>query len=125
MSSKAGIWLKAALFLVAGAWQCGGPAAASPPPAGGEVRQITVHFDDLNLDQAAGVAVLYRRIRGAAEQVCGEPQRPGSRIISPFWAGCVAQAVERAVVALDRPSLTAYHRVHTAPHNQEVSLARR
>lgn len=125
MSSKSGIWLKAALLLLAGAWQCGGTAAASPPPAGGEVRQITVHFNDLNLDQAAGVAALYRRIRLAAEQVCGEPQRPGSRIISPYWASCVAQAVAQAVVAVDRPPLTAYHRVHTAPHNQDASLARR
>jgi UrcA family protein len=111
MSRKPRIWINAAVLLLGAAWQYG--AFASTPPAGEDVRRITVRFDDLNLEQPRGVAALYRRVRHAAEQVCGEPQRPGEAIISADWRACVAQAVERAVVAVDRPALTAYHREHT------------
>jgi len=121
MSSKAGIWINAAVLLLAGAWQCDALAAASKAPAAGDVDQTTVHFDDLNLDRPAGAAVLYRRIRHAAERVCGDPQLTGSRIVSPSWGSCVAQAVDRAVVALDRPALTAYHHGHTTPSEEALT----
>jgi UrcA family protein len=119
MSNKAGIWINAAVLLLAGAWQCDA-LAASKAPAAGDVNQTTIHFDDLNLDRPAGAAVLYRRIRDAAERVCGDPQRTGSRILSASWGSCVAQAVDRAVVALDRPALTAYHRGHTTPSKEAL-----
>src|ERR1700677_3582233 len=99
MSRKPRIWINATVLLLAGAWQCG--AHASTPPAGEDVGRITVRFDDLNLEQSAGVTVLYRRLRHAAEHFCGEPQRPGEAILSADWRACVAQAVERAVVTVD------------------------
>jgi len=117
MSNKAAIWINAALVLMAGAWQCDALAAPKAPSAQ-DVDQTTVHFDDLDIDRTAGAAVLYRRIQGAAERVCGEPQLIGSRQVSPSWRRCVAQAVDRAVVAVDRPALTDYHRVHTWPSDQ-------
>jgi len=122
MSTRTGIWIKAALLLLAGAWQCDA-LAAPEAPAARDVEQITVHFGDLNIDQTAGAAVLYRRIQLAAEQVCGEPQLTGSHMVSPVWRRCVAQAVDGAVVALDRPALTAYHRVHTTPSDRGSSMA--
>lgn len=115
MSSRAGILTKAAVLLLAGGWRCEAFAGAPEPPAAEGVRQITVHFEDLNVDHPAGAALLYRRIQHAAQGVCGEPQLPGSRMESLHWRRCVAQAVERAVVALDRPALTAYYRGHTGP----------
>jgi UrcA family protein len=118
MSSKAKIWASAAVVLLAAAWQCDALAAASNAPAAGDVEQTTVRFGDLNVDRAADAAVLYRRIRHAAERVCGDPHMIGSRTISPIWSVCVAQAVERAVLAVDRPALTAYHRVHAAPSDR-------
>ena len=121
MSSKAKIWASAAVVLLAAAWQCDALAAASNAPAGGDVEQTTVRFGDLNIDRAADAAVLYRRIRHAAERVCGDPQMVGSRTISPIWRSCVAQSVERAVLAVDRPALTAYHRVHAAPNDRGSS----
>src|SRR5580700_9423640 len=81
MSNSTGIWIKAALLLLAGAWQCDALAAPAAATAG-DVEQITVHFGDLNIDQPKGAVVLYRRIRHAAERVCGEPQLPGSRVVS-------------------------------------------
>ena len=45
---------------------------ASMPAAADRARQISVRYDDLNLSSASGIEVLKRRIRGAAEIVCGE-----------------------------------------------------
>jgi UrcA family protein len=122
MSNRTGIWIKAALLLLAGAWQCDA-LAAPQTPAARDVDQLTVHFGDLNIDQTAGAAVLYRRIQYAAQHVCGEPQLPGSHIVSPYWRKCVAQAVDGAVAAVDRPVLTAYHRVHTTPSDRGPAMA--
>jgi UrcA family protein len=122
MSNRTGIWIKAALVLLAGAWQCDALAAPAAPTALG-VDQITVHYGDLNVDQTAGAAVLYRRIHNAAKSVCGEPQLPGTRIVSYSWRRCVAEAVDRAVVAVDRPALTAYYRVHTTPSDRGSPMA--
>jgi UrcA family protein len=122
MSTRTGIWIKAALLLLAGAWQCDA-LAAPEAPAARDVDQITVRFGDLNIGQTEGAALLYRRIQHAAERVCGEPQLPGSHMVSPFWRRCVAQAVDRAVVAVDRPALTDYHRVHTTPSDRGSSMA--
>jgi UrcA family protein len=122
MSNSTGIWTKAALLLLAAAWQCDALAAPEAPTAR-DVDQTTVHFGDLNIDQTAGAAVLYRRIRNAAKSVCGEPQLPGSRAVSPDWRRCVAQAIDGAVVAVDRPALTVYHRVHTTPSERGSSKA--
>src|SRR5260370_27102336 len=120
MSNRTGIWIKAARLLLAGAWQCDALAAPDAPTAR-DVEQITVHFGDLNIDQTTGAAVLDRRIQHAAERACGEPQLTGSHVVSPDWRRCVTQAVDRAVVALDRPALTAYHRVHVTPSEQGSS----
>jgi UrcA family protein len=123
MSNRTGIWIKAALLLLAGAWQCDALAAAPAAPSTQDVEQITVRFGDLNIDQPAGAAVLYRRIRHAAERVCGEPRLPGERAVSLDWRRCVAKAVDGAVVAVDRPALTAYHRVHSKPSERVASMA--
>ncbi len=122
MSRKPRIWINATVLLLAGAWQCG--ALASTPPAGEDVGRITVRFDDLNLEQPAGVAALYRRLALAAKHVCGESQPPGSAIISTAWRVCVKQAVERAVVTVDRPALTAYYREHTASGHETLTARR-
>jgi UrcA family protein len=122
MSRKPKIWINAMVLLLAGAWQCG--AFASTPPAAQDVGRITVRFGDLNLEQPAGVATLYRRLRLAAKHVCGEPQNPGSAIFAVAWHACVAQAVDRAVVAVDRPALTAYHREHTISNHETLTAQR-
>jgi|SRR5580658_972889 UrcA family protein len=120
MSNKVGVWIYAAVLLVAGAWQSDVLAAARSTPGAGDVEQITVHFGDLNLDQPAGAAVLYRRIRNAAEHVCGDPKAPGSIVPSLAWRSCVADSIERSVIAVDRPVLTAYYRIHTTPTDQKL-----
>jgi UrcA family protein len=120
MSSKVAVWIYAAVLVVAGTGRHDALAATSEAPSAGDLAQITVRFGDLNLDQPAGAAALYRRIRLAAEHVCGDPRPPGSFIPSHFWRSCVAQAIERSVIAVDRPALTAYYRQHTAPSDQKL-----
>jgi UrcA family protein len=111
MTSRAAIWIGAAGVVLAAAWQCSLPAGASQRPPATEVNQAIVHFGDLNVDRPEGAALLYRRIRHAAESVCGEQRDPGTQMISVHWRSCVARAIDDAVVSLDRPALTAYHRV--------------
>jgi UrcA family protein len=123
MTSKTGVWIYAAMLTVVGAWQRDALADTPKASTAGDAPQITVHFNDLNLDRPAGAAVLYARIRHAAESVCGDPQPPGSRITSLIWRRCVALAVERSVVAVDRPALTAYYRGHTKPSDQKLLAA--
>jgi len=125
MSRKASILSAAAVLILSEAWQCAVPAAASPSLPGGNVDHITIRFYDLNLDQPAGVATLYRRIKFAAQEVCGDPKPPGTVVVSSRWRDCVAASVDRAVVAVDRPSVTAYHLAHTAPSGRRTSLAQR
>jgi UrcA family protein len=122
MSGKQNIWITAAVLLLAGAWQ--GSAFASTAPAAEDVRRVTVRFGDLNLEQPRGVAALYGRLRLAAAQACGEPERPGEAFMSADWRACVAQAVERAVVAVDRPAVTAYHRQHTKSNHATLTAQR-
>jgi UrcA family protein len=85
-------------------------ATAGSAPA---LPSQVVRYDDLNLAQPRGVAILYARIHAAAEMVCGQAQRIGSRLVSNAWKVCVAEAVDQAVAKVDRPALTAYHRART------------
>jgi UrcA family protein len=118
MSNKTGIWISAAMLLVA-AVSGGAYAAESGTAAFGGVEQTRVRFGDLNVDRPEGAAVLYRRIERAAKRVCGEPRLPGSHFTSPIWRSCVVQAVEQAIATVDRPALTAYYREHAASSQQK------
>jgi UrcA family protein len=111
MTVPAAISCKAVLLWVAVAWQCN--ALAATVPRDPDSAQVTVHLVDLDLDRPADVAILYDRIRSAAERVCGEPKPIGSRLTRASWRNCVAQSVLRAVATLDRPTLTAYYRLHS------------
>jgi UrcA family protein len=122
MSTKTGIWITAAMLLVA-AVSGGAYAAESRTAAIGGVDQTRVRFGDLNVDRPEGAAVLYRRIERAAERVCGEPQLTGSYMTSSFWRSCVTQAVDHAVATVDRPALTAYYREHASSRQKSLRWA--
>jgi len=68
---------------------------------------ITVRFHSGDLDTPHGVASLYRRIRAAAESVCGDPD-DALAIDWLIWNQCVDQAVARAVTSVHNESLSAY-----------------
>ncbi len=68
-----------------------------------------VRYAELDLDRPAGVVLLHGRIQAAAQNVCGNPQRSGSRLPSAVWRACVATTVARTVARVDHPALSAYH----------------
>lgn len=82
-------------------------------PRSDSAPSVTVHYGDLDLSTAAGVDILYRRIAGAARQVC-----PGvySRDLSTVIAAnrCQAEAIANAVQRLDNPRLALVHASHTS-----------
>jgi UrcA family protein len=93
-----------------------GPTAlrANPPLAAPNLPSITVHFGDLNLDDAQSVSRLYRRIEAAAVKLCSPVAVGGPEIDAKDYHRCVSDAVERAVTTLDRPGLSAYYRLRVA-----------
>jgi UrcA family protein len=79
--------------------------AASPSDS---VPAVTVRYDDLNLATPSGVASLYSRISVAARAVCPNPD---IRDLAAVTArnSCRAEAIARAVSAVNNPKLAALH----------------
>ena len=67
-----------------------------------------MRFGDLNLNSHAGVAGLHKRLRNAAESVCGDLRlpHPGPR---DAYDACVADALANGVAAVGNPNLTNFH----------------
>ena len=82
--------------------------AIAAPAADGDLdrRSMTVPLADLNLHREAGAAVALRRIHSAASLVCG--RSADRHALAPYaqYEPCVADTVQRAVVALDLPVVT-------------------
>ena len=81
-------------------------AADGRPPASEIVK-----FADLNISKAAGAAVLYDRIRAAAQGVCSyyvfESDAAQNR--------CLHDAIANAVVKVNQPALFAVYNVKNKP----------
>jgi UrcA family protein len=86
---------RAVILLVLGTATC---AALESTARAGEsgVRSTTVHYADLDVSKPAGMAAPKRRIRQAAEIVCGDPDARAFRLSTPF-AECVSQATAAAL----------------------------
>jgi UrcA family protein len=108
--SKYALATAAAVSLTA--WQ-GVALGDSLSGAGEETQAVVVRFADLDLNQSKDIQILYHRINFAAGIACGPRELTGSRLPLPSWQRCVAAAVDSAVLRLDRPALSAYHRAHT------------
>lgn len=80
---------------------------------------MAVRLGDLNLASEAGAQSALRRIRLAADRFCGGHGDRSIRVQAVVGA-CRAEMVEKAVVQLDAPSVTAAHRGESA-----IRLARR
>jgi UrcA family protein len=86
-----------------------GAAFAAGSFSPGDQRSVTVRYADLNLTGPEGAAKLYRRIRTAADQLCGPRVSPGTLWESPSYRSCFNAAVEGGVAQVHRPALTALH----------------
>jgi UrcA family protein len=86
-----------------------GAAFAAGSFSQGDQRSVTVRYADLNLAGPEGAAKLYRRIRAAADLLCGPRVPPGTLWESPSYRRCFNAAVEEGVAQVHRPALTALH----------------
>lgn len=67
-----------------------------------------INYADLNLSRATDVAVLYRRIEGAASLVC-ELYTSRDLARNLRFRHCMAEAIDRAVADVHAPLLTQRH----------------
>ena len=94
-------------------------ATAAPAP---DAPHMMVHFADLDLTRNEGAAILYQRLRAAAETVCG-PRQDRELAKAADFKTCVQSALASAVMTIDRPRVTAYYRAHNEPRNPSMQLA--
>ncbi len=73
-----------------------------------EPRSETVQFADLNAANVHGAAVLFQRIKSAAENVCRDLEPGRSLALQRPYAECVHVALSNAVAKVDSPAVTAY-----------------
>jgi UrcA family protein len=98
--------------MVANAAQAGEPADARP--------HKVVSFKDLNLSTEEGAAVLCKRIKSAAIEVCGHSDSFDlARAYYPQI--CINEAVSRAVAEVNRPMLTSLYQAKTGKANRQVT----
>jgi len=100
--------LRAAALLVMPALFAHSALAA---PRVDEAPSEIVRYHDLNLNSPEGVAGLYRRIQGAAADVCRPVEGSAfvNRLFWTEWNDCVSHAVANAVKAVHNDNLSAYH----------------
>lgn len=95
-------------------------AHAGPAP---DRPQVVVRLADLDLSRSQGAALLYQRLRAAAEAVCArlDDDQLGRHMA---FKSCVQGAIGRAVAGVDRPALTAYHRTQISGRTSARTSAR-
>jgi UrcA family protein len=81
--------------------------------------RIKVPTADVNLDTDAGAKMLLRRIRVAAETLCGAPSDRWPLSATRAWEACVGATVDRAVGDLGNPRVIAMN----AANRREPTLA--
>ena len=109
-------------FLAAVAAVCLASAAvvAHADEAANGVPARTVHYSDLDINTPAA-AVLYVRIRNAAQQVCGDVDSRQLAVAAAAKA-CVGRAVYSSVRTVNSPKLTSVYNSHVGAA-QTIKLA--
>ena len=79
-----------------------------------------VSFKDLNTSSTEGAAVLYERIKSAANEVCGKRDRVELSQSHAIQA-CINQAVSRAVAQINSPVLTSLYQVKTGKVDKQTA----
>jgi UrcA family protein len=87
-----------------------------------DVPSVIVHFADLDLAHGEGVAVLYRRLKGAAESVCAA-QNGRDLGSQTRYKTCWESALGTAVAKVDQPALTAIYRAQFKGRNATIQVA--
>lgn len=71
----------------------------------------SVSVTDLDLDNRTDAAVLYTRIQQAARRLCNDEISPWDGQKIKTRDRCIANAVNNAVEQINKPQLTAVHRI--------------
>lgn len=79
-----------------------------------KVKSQAVSYADLDLSKPAGAQTLYKRIQKAARRVCGPVDNYTFITPAKAFRQCYEQSIAEAVAQVDRPSLTALHKVETS-----------
>lgn len=101
MRSKIGVLLLSSLAAIASTHAIADTSVS--------VQSEVVRYDDIRLISAVGAAVLYGRLRGAAERACGSAQNKKPIDQEVRFRTCVDDAVAKAVAQVNEPLLTWYH----------------
>jgi len=98
-------------------------ANAGPPP---DALSVTVPFADLDLTRSMGAAVLFQRLKSAAETVCA-PFDSRSRHLAnqTRHKKCMQTAIGTAVAKVDQPVLTAYYRGQIKGGNERIQIVQK
>jgi UrcA family protein len=82
----------------------------------------TVRYADLNLNTPAGTSVLYKRIRYAAEEVCGDAKWRGLAQVAAAKE-CVDHAVYVSVHSVNNANLTKEYEAHLDKGQKAINVA--
>ncbi|HWW30695.1 MAG TPA: UrcA family protein [Steroidobacteraceae bacterium] len=106
------------LALIGGALPGSQAFAAEPtdPPS------IRVKYGDLNLQTAAGVEALYKRIHSAATQVCDSGGDRNLSILT-YDRKCAAAAETQAIEKVNNASLSAFYQRKVGGPNAVVAMS--
>ncbi len=98
--------MRRVIFLAFATASVAAAAMAATAPAGKATEHINVSYADLNLASRAGASALVGRIRVAANELCG-PELVGDLGRMADRAKCVRATQDRAIQAVNRPTVTA------------------
>ena len=88
-------------------------------------RSETVQFADIDTTNVHGTAVLYERIKNAAESVCRDLEPGRSLALMRPYANCMHVVLSNAVADINRPAVTAYAAAHgVLPGDATIKIAR-
>jgi UrcA family protein len=79
--------------------------AADPSRAVEHAPEITVSYSDIDITRAKGAHILYRRIEGAAANVCVRPNARAPQVRAAIRS-CSEQAIAAAITKVDAATLT-------------------
>jgi UrcA family protein len=83
-------------------------SSASLESASSEEVRLSVNYADINLDSAAGVDRLYRRLKSAASSACGPTSRREAGSLEQISNNriCAVQLLDRAIQKVDNAELS-------------------
>jgi UrcA family protein len=73
------------------------------------VKSELVRYEDIRLISAVGAAVLYGRLRAAADRTCGGPVDNLSLAQKQRYKACMDEAMANAVADVNHPVLTRFY----------------